>query len=126
NKEYGENVAKLNTKSPGQHYLSVNVLKLANEKQIDLQLNLENSEQSIASEETIEKVKEVIERMGIHIQELNKYAKQDKLDISGVNAVADVTRGIIAIAEGKEEETITEETVHIAIAILEQTNPKMV
>lgn len=81
---------------------------------------------STANEETLIKVKDVAKKMGINIQDLAKYAKETGFQESSVNAVADLTRGIIAIAEGKEGEALTEETVHIATAILEQTNPKLV
>lgn len=85
-----------------------------------------NSQQSVASEDTLKKVKEVAKKMGIDIQKLSEYTKSNDIGISGINAIADVTRGIIAIAEGKEGEALTEETVHIATAILEQTHPQMV
>jgi len=117
NKEYSTPVAKINTKAPGQHYLSVDVLPLTIEKQ-EVMFQKSTLEPSIATEETIKLVKEVAKKMGIDIQELK--GKE------GVNATADLISGIIAIAEGKESEAITEETVHIATAILEQTNPKMV
>ena len=81
---------------------------------------------SRAALNTIEKVKAAAKKMGIDIQELVKYAKDNNFDITGVNGVADAIRGIIAVAEGKEEVALTEEMVHLATAILEQTNPTMV
>ncbi len=126
NQEYGQIIAKLNTKSPGQHYLSVNTLPLSSEEQGELFTQKEGLPQSIATEDTLEKVKEAIGKMGIDIQKLNEYAKETKLDVKGINGIADITRGIIAIAEGKEGEALTEEVVHISTAILEQTNPKLV
>ena len=81
---------------------------------------------SKASTETLNKVKEAAKKMGIDIQDLASYAKKAKLDITSVNGVADLVKGIIAIAEGKENVALTEEMVHLATAILEQTNPKMV
>src|SRR6185436_12967363 len=44
NKEYNSQIAKLNTKSPGQHYFSLNVLPLSVEKQgeLFLQQNTQN------------------------------------------------------------------------------------
>ena len=80
-----------------------------------------------ASSEILNKVKEVIKKMGVDVQPLTDYARQNPaIDESSVNAVADLTAGVIAIAEGKEEVALTEEMVHIATAIIEQKNPKLV
>ncbi len=81
---------------------------------------------SEASTETLSRVKEAAKRMGINIQSLANYAKDAKLDTTSISGVADLVRGIIAIADGKESVALTEEMVHIATAILEQTNPKLV
>jgi hypothetical protein len=90
-------------------------------------LQTEEVPASRASAETLNKVKEAARKMGIDIQELADYAKGNPdMDTRGVNGLADLTRGIIALAEGKEGVALTEETVHIATAILEQTNPKLV
>lgn len=87
---------------------------------------LEGAPEASASPEMIAKVKEVLDKMGVSIQELSDYAKATGLDTKGINALADLTRGIIAVAEGKESVAITEEMVHIATAIMEQVNPKLV
>lgn len=88
---------------------------------------LEEMPGSRASEETLNKVKEVAKKMGIDIQALTAYAKANpEIDLKSVNGVADLVRGVIAIAEGREDVSLTEEMVHIATAILEQTNPKLV
>jgi hypothetical protein len=79
-----------------------------------------------SSPETLVRVKKAIEKMGISIQDLATYAKQAKLDVTNINGLADLTKGIIAIAEGKEGVALTEEMVHIATAIMEQTNPQLV
>lgn len=79
-----------------------------------------------ASPELLKIVKQVIERMGVSLTDLSKYAKDTGLDVKDVNGLADLTRGIIAIAEGKEGIALTEEMVHIATAILEQTNPRLI
>lgn len=79
-----------------------------------------------ASPELLETVKKAISQMGVSIQDLSTYAKETGLDTKDVNGIADLTRGIIAISEGKEGVALTEEMVHFATAILEQTNPKMV
>ena len=80
-----------------------------------------------ASSEMLNKVKEVIKKMGVNVQPLTDYARQNPaIDESSVNAVADLTAGVIAIAEGKEDVALTEEMVHIATAIIEQKNPELV
>ncbi len=80
-----------------------------------------------ASSGILNKVKEVIKKMGVDVQPLTDYARQNPaIDESSVNAVADLTAGVIAIAEGKEDVALTEEMVHIATSIIEQKNPKLV
>lgn len=81
---------------------------------------------SKASSETIAKVKQILEKMGVKTKELLAYAKSAGVDVTGVDGLADLTAGIVAIAEGKEEKALTEEMVHIATAIIEQKNPGMI
>lgn len=80
---------------------------------------------STASEETIAKMKEAAKQMGINIQDLADYAKETGLDVSDINGVADLTRGAVAVALGRENTALTEEIVHIATAIVEQTSPAL-
>ena len=79
-----------------------------------------------ASPDTISKVKQILEKMGVTIKDLATYAREAGLNSTGINAVADVVSKVIAIAEGKENVALTEEMVHIATAILEQKNPQLV
>ena len=79
-----------------------------------------------ASPETIAKMKEIAVKMNVSLQNLADYAREAGLDIKDVNGVADLMRGVIAIAEGKEDQALTEEVVHIATAIIEQRNPALV
>ena len=89
-------------------------------------LQKEGRKGSVASPELIERIKTVIEKMGVSITRLTQYAKDTGLDTTDINGVADLTRKIIAIAEGKEDVALTEEMVHIATAIIEQKYPKLV
>ena len=89
-------------------------------------LQQEESQLSVASPETLSKVKEVLKKMGVNIESLTEYAKTSSVNVSGVNALADLVRGVIAVAEGKEDVALTEEMVHIATAIIEQKNPSLV
>ena len=80
---------------------------------------------SISSPETIKKMKEAAKQMGISIEDLADYAKKAGLEIDGVNGVADLARGTIAVALGREDVALGEELVHIASAIIEQVNPDL-
>lgn len=54
------------------------------------------------SPEIINKVKQVIKKMGVEIQPLSTYAKNNPdIDESSINAVTDLATGVIAISEGK-------------------------
>jgi hypothetical protein len=65
--------------------------------------------------------------MGIDIQDLLDYAKANpNIDVKNVNGLADLMKGAVAIAQGKEGVALIEEIVHITTAILEQTDPKLI
>jgi hypothetical protein len=82
---------------------------------------------SEASKETLNKVKEAAQKMGISIQSLTDYMKANPdVDTKSINGVADLLKGVIAVAYGMESVALTEEMVHLATAILEQTNPKLI
>ena len=81
---------------------------------------------STSSPELLELMKKAADKMGISIQSLADYAKEAKLDTTGINGVADLFRGIVAVAEGKENTALSEEIVHIATAIIEQKDPRLV
>ena len=86
-----------------------------------------STERTATPEETLSKVKIVLDKMGVSMQSLTDYAKGNpNVDVSNTNALADLAAGIIAVAEGKEDVALTEEMVHIATAIIEQTNPKLI
>lgn len=89
-------------------------------------LQTEEMPMSKASSETIEKVKGILEKAGVKIKDLLEYAKSKGINVKGANGLADLTTGIIAIAEGKEDVALTEEFVHMARAIYEQKNPEKV
>ena len=81
---------------------------------------------STSSPELLELMKKAADKMGISIQSLADYAKEAKLDTTGINGVADLFRGIVAVAEDKENTALSEEIVHIATAIIEQKDPRLV
>lgn len=125
NKENGAKVTVLNSIGNGNAVLSVNVLPLSREQQ-EVLFHKEHLQQSVASPETIKKVKEIIKLLGVDIVDLADYAKSTGYNIEGTQAVADQFRGVIAIAEGLEGYAITEEMVHIATAFIEYTNPTLI
>lgn len=81
---------------------------------------------SRASENTLKKVKEVLNKMGVDIKDLAQYAKTENIDITGMIGLADLTKGVIAVSQGREDVVLTEEMVHIATQIVEQTNKPLI
>lgn len=87
----------------------------------------EDMSASKASEETVAIMRAAAEQMDIDIQDLLDYAKANpNIDVKNVNGLADLMKGAIAIAQGKEGVALVEEIVHITTAILEQTDPKLI
>lgn len=85
-----------------------------------------NMASSVASPQTVAKIKEVLAKMGVSLEDLYTYAKKNNVDVRGKSGLADLARGVIAIADQQEGQTLTEEMVHIATAMIEQTNPALV
>lgn len=82
---------------------------------------------SRVSNETLAKLKQLIAKMGVKLDTLENYLKGNPaVQAKGANALADLVQGIIAVAEGKENVATTEEMVHIARAMIEQVDPKIV
>lgn len=93
----------------------------------DTSFQLNEVKASKSSPQTIEKIKQAAQNMGINIQTLADYLKGNpNVSSKGVTGLADLIKGVVAVAQGKEEVALTEEIVHVATAILEQTNPKMI
>jgi hypothetical protein len=91
----------------------------------EISLQLEGMLASRASAETIKTLKEAAKQMGIKIEDLAEYAKKSGLEINSVNGVADLVKGTIAVAIGREDVALGEELVHIASAIVEQVDPEL-
>ena len=93
----------------------------------DYMFQVEDVPASKASKETIEKVKKIAESAGISFQDLQDYLKGNpEVNVKDINGLADIMKGIIAISEGKEDVALTEEFIHIATAIVNQTNPGLI
>ena len=126
-----EEGTQVRVKNPEQIYILGNKEDIEGFKKFvgseKIMLQTEDMSASRASEETLNKVKEVAKKMGVDIQALTDYAKANPdIDVKSINGVADLVKGVIAISTGMENVALTEEMVHIATAILEQTNPKLV
>ena len=78
-----------------------------------------NMSSSTASQQTVAKIKEVLAKMGVSIEDLYTYAKKTDINVKGKTALADLARGVIAIANQQEGQALTEEMVHIATAMIE-------
>ena len=76
-----------------------------------------------ASPKTIGMLKEFIKRIGVDIQGLQEIVVDGvKLDANGA---ALLMQKLIQIVNGKEAETLPEEAMHFAVAIIKQTNPTL-
>lgn len=89
-------------------------------------LQIEEVPSSRATQVQLNNIKNVAKKIGVSFESLQKYAKEAGIDVTGVNGLADLVKGVIAIAEGKEEQATTEELVHIATAIINEINPKLI
>ncbi len=77
--------------------------------------------------DTADRVRAVAQKMGVKIATLEEYAKANpEINVNNVNGVTDLLTNTIAIAEGRGEAILTQEVVHFATAILEQTKPEIV
>lgn len=81
------------------------------------------TEGSTASPKTIAMVKDLIKRMGVDI----KAGKEIIVDGRRLddNAIAEITKNLIQVLEGKEATSLTEEAMHFVVEIIEQTNPAL-
>jgi len=125
NKQYGKENVKQITDEYGNTWNEVEIVPEREQQSILLQTKEMPS--SKASEETLNIMKEAAEQMGIDIQDLFDYAKANpNIDVTNVNGLADLIKGVVAIAQGKEGVALVEEIVHLSTAMLEQTNPKLI
>lgn len=90
-------------------------------------LQIEDMPASKSSDKTVSVMRAVAKQMDVDIQSLDDYAKGNPdIQTKGINGLADLVKGVVAIAQGKENYAITEEVVHIATAIIEQINPRVI
>lgn len=78
---------------------------------------------SKASPKTIALVNDLLKRIGVDV------ASVKDIVVNGVkydaNAVANITQALVQVVEGKEAEALPEEAMHMVVAIIKQTNPKL-
>lgn len=76
---------------------------------------------SAASPSTMKKIKEFLDRIGVQVQSLANITYNGQS--LGVNGLADPLNGLIKVVEGKEDIALPEEAMHMAVELIEQTNP---
>jgi len=78
---------------------------------------------SAASPKTIAIVNDFLKRIGVSVQGVKEVVVNGvKLD---ANAVANLTQKLVQVVEGKEAQSLPEEAMHFAVAIIKQTNPAL-
>jgi len=124
NKTYGKENVKVITDEYGNTWNEITI-----DNSISNNILLKNNFvlASKANPHTVAQVKQVAQQLGINIQSLEEYAKNNSdVNITDIQALAETTKGVIAVAQGMEDVALTEEMVHIATAIIEQTNPQLI
>lgn len=78
---------------------------------------------SKASSKTITLVNDLLKRIGVNV------ASVKEIVVNGIkydaNAVANITQALVQVVEGKEAGSLPEEAMHMVVAIIKQTNPKL-
>lgn len=77
----------------------------------------------ISTEDTIEKIKEFLKRIGTTIEYV-KSIKVNGADL-GANGAASAIHNLVQIVEGKEDIALPEEAMHIAIELIRANKPDM-
>jgi hypothetical protein len=78
---------------------------------------------STASPKTIAIVNDFLKRIGVDVKGVKQVVVDGvKLD---ANAVANLTKSLVQVVEGKEATALPEEAMHFAVSIIKQTNPAL-
>lgn len=89
----------------------------------DVLLQSRTSTASKASPTTIKLVKEFLERAGIDYKVVNGLVLNGKkIDANGM---ANITKSLISVVEGKEASTLPEEAMHFVVELIQQNNPAL-
>lgn len=78
---------------------------------------------SKASKDTIKKLKEFLDRIGVNVEIVGEITYNGKS--LGINGIAFPMQNLIQVAQGKEDIALSEEAMHMAVELIEQTNPKL-
>ena len=89
----------------------------------DVMLQKEGTEGSVASPATIKLLKDFLNRIGVDIKTVKEISKNGiKQDANGA---AILTQQLVQIVEGKEDVALGEESMHWAVEIIKQKDPKL-
>lgn len=78
---------------------------------------------SKASAGTLKKIKEFLDRIGANVQSVSRITMDGKE--LGVNGIANPLQGLILVVNGKEDTVLPEEAMHLAVELMEQSNPTL-
>jgi hypothetical protein len=122
NKQYGKENVKQVTDEYGNTWNEINIVPEREQQPIMLQLN-EGPISSTASPKTLAMVNDFLTRIGVDTKTLkNVVIDGIKQDAAGA---ALFTQKLIQVVEGKEAQSLPEEAMHFAVAIIKQTNPAL-
>lgn len=83
----------------------------------------EDTELSKASTQTLKLVKDLLDRIGVNIQQVNNIRINGQK--VGANGAAIFAQQLVQVVRGKENVALTEETMHYVVEIIKQTNPTL-
>ncbi len=86
-------------------------------------LQLSTTPSSVASKDTLGKIKEFLDRIGVKVQSVQDIMVDGER--IGANGVARILNSLIAVVEGKEDQALPEEAMHFAVELIEQKNPEL-
>lgn len=93
------------------------------ERYLDM-YQIAETEGSKSSPATLKRVEEFLQRIGVNTKQV-KDIRDVNNNILNANAKADILNKLIEVVGGKENVAMTEEAMHYAIEILEQTDSKL-
>lgn len=83
-----------------------------------------NKSQLVSSIQTLEKVRLFLKRIGVEERTVYKIVDEQG-NVIDANGRANLLRGLIEVVNGKQDVALTEEAMHFAVNIVEQTNPAL-
>jgi hypothetical protein len=89
----------------------------------EVMLQKEGTEGSVASPATIKVLKDFLNRIGVDIKTVKEIVKDGVKQ--NANGAAVLTQQLVQIVNGKEDVTLGEESMHWAVEIIKQKDPKL-